>query len=954
ANGPLSVNKTNTSQTHIVDTAPGNMRDWVWQTATGEDGLPVIAMVRISGGKTSHDYYYVKWNGTEWVKTFLSNGGGHFHQTAGLEMCYSGGMAIDPDNTNIMYCSVPVEGVFGKVYEIIKYTMSDDGTEVVETEQITKHSRKNNVRPYVIGNSEGKNIRLTWMYGDYTDWIVSSSRPTAYGTAVHAEAPLPSMDVSIDDAVAEDDYSSIDGAFVSTKEIANIVEAELDGEFTVSADIYLDGDYEGTLLDLGVAELRVETWLTQYGATQSGDRARLILSLNGDDYFSSNVYGSSDCWRTYGRGTGGNYGVENYDEYINLTVTYDGDYVTVYRDGLVDIKAPYEGLILEDVTIGGFEGLADNVAVFDRVLNHDEIKTLADVNPEVEMPDAEGDVVISKKCVDVDGTVIKTETITLPAGADVYNFVPEATIKTDDAIYAYNYYEGVDNNYTVYYYKEKVYGENLISIDTLTRASDGAALGWEEVEGSTLDSSLTGTYVSPSTTGGGVAASTLRTFVPIEGGKTYYVSNVIYNTATSTQTDMNAVIASGDPVFGTFAGLVLYSDVDNGGVTGWTDGNSDATWVGTASSRRDGSYAPGYNRVEYVINTPAAAKTIFICYAAWGSTDLYYGDFVVREIKDAETTTVTFDGAETITNGTLALGEEGALPEGVIGYRVTNGDDVKFVGAGELEVQNGDVIETTDINISVVTGAQVRYGGGVDAEGKVSTGNGLRFIAQVDRSFVGEEVTGYGILISAEGSDDTIDIPAVKWQDGESQTIFTAAITDLVVGNYNRRFTATPYVTVQYEGGATAKIYAKDSITRSIYQVATGLLKNEDSDVVDGADTEYSTEDQGLYDVLNAYVNMVGVRLDMEEDGTFIARSEGKGAYTGDIFFDVESEKKSEGVYEITITPVASFANKVTIMSYWNEFVRINNNHSVVIEHISDSKINEDGSVTFTFTVPQN
>ena len=104
--------------------------------------------------------------------------------------------------------------------------------------------------------------------------------------------------------------------------------------------------------------------------------------------------------------------------------------------------------------------------------------------------------------------------------------------------------------------------------------------------------------------------------------------------------------------------------------------------------------------------------------------------------------------------------------------------------------------------------------------------------------------------------------------------------------------------------------------------------------------------------MLNAYVNMVGIRLDMKEDGTFTARNEGTGAYSGDIFFDVTAEKVSDGVYEVTVTPLDTFANKVTIMSYWNEFVRINNNHSKVAANISDSQFNEDGSVTFTFTVP--
>ena len=60
--------------------------------------------------RTPHDYYYAKWNGHEWKMTFLANAGGHFHQTPNLEKCYSAGMAIDPSNTNHVYCSLPVDG----------------------------------------------------------------------------------------------------------------------------------------------------------------------------------------------------------------------------------------------------------------------------------------------------------------------------------------------------------------------------------------------------------------------------------------------------------------------------------------------------------------------------------------------------------------------------------------------------------------------------------------------------------------------------------------------------------------------------------------------------------------------------------------------------------------------------------------------------------------------------
>lgn len=952
ANGTLSVNASDATQTSVVDTE--NMRDWVWQVAEGSDGNPVIAMVRINGGKTSHDYYYVKWNGSKWVKTFLANGGGHFHQTAGLEMCYSGGMAIDPDNTNVIYCSQPIEGVYGKVYEIVKYTMSDDGTTVESQEQITKNSKKNNVRPFVLANSEDKDIRLIWMHGDYYDWIVSSSRPNGYCTAVMAENPLPKKTVDLDDALINEDYFSAGGAFEATKNSASVKKASVSDEFSVSADIFLDGDYTGTIVDIGDVKVKVENKSTHYGATQTGDRARVVLEVKGEEYVTSNVYGSSDCWSTYGRGTGGNYGVEKYDGYVNHIITYDGENLTLYRNGLVDIKIAVQNVCLNNVEIGGFDGLADNVYVFDRVINRDEIRTIADAKAEAVYPDENGDVAFSIKYVDIDNSTIKTEEKTFPKGTDICKFSKGDKLVTENTEYVFDSYEEKNGVYTVKCHKTTEYGENLISLSSLTRASDGAALGWEEVSAKSVNPNADESDVYIHLTGdatGGHGQKTMRTFVPIEGGKTYLVENVIYNNKSSDMTwgAMSAVVATGDAVYGTHSGLTIYSHVEYGGTNSWS-AETTPTIIGSKPARADYNYPVGEHKASFVIKAPENAKNIMISYGAWGDTEYYYGDFSVREIKNVEITTITFDGKEQMTYGAITLGEDGNLPEGVVGYSVERGDVTKFVNAGELQVEDGDVITTARINVAMVDGAQVRYGAGLDENGKIKDDNGLRFIAQVDKSNEGDYIQGYGIKIQAEESENVKYVDATKWQD-EDETIFTVAITNLKITNYNRNYTATAYATVSYSDGTTAKVFAPSSTKRSIYKVATGILKNNNDNY---NDDEYTIENnKALYNVLNAYVNMVGVRLTMNSDGSFEARSDGAGKYTGEIFFDVQSEKLNDGVYRVTVTPLESFGNRVTIMDYWTEFVRINNNHTVVAANITDSVANDDGGVTFTFTVPK-
>ena len=423
----------------------------------------------------------------------------------------------------------------------------------------------------------------------------------------------------------------------------------------------------------------------------------------------------------------------------------------------------------------------------------------------------------------------------------------------------------------------------------------------------------------------------IKRYVPVEAGKTYLIS---YEAKHKTGSD---------------GGYIRTSLVDSLGASE-AENYTYPSYVGTE-----------WTTVERTFTATEDTDYVLFHFRWLGDSSnsgngpfWYFDNFRIVEVTDFEYTHVTLDGEEIITEGTLNLGVNGALPEGVIGYRITRGGETYFTPAGETKVQNGDVITTVYFNVSMVTGAQVRYGGGLDEEGKISSGNGLRFISHVDRSDVDDEVTAYGVRITTEDSDKFVDIEATNWQDGDSRTVFTTAITDLAPSNYNRKFTATPFVKVKYHDNSTQVILSEDSITRSIYQVAVGLLKN-DSDLTDGNDEGYDTSDHSLYEVLNAYVNMVGIRLTMKADGGFSARTEGTGAYSGDVFFDVASQEKSDGVYSITVTPVAeNFNNKVQIAAYWTEFIRINNNNKVVKECISNTNITSDGTITFDFTLPKS
>ena len=185
ADGVFNVNKQSSYASSypltIVDNT-SNIRNWVWQVVLDENENPVIAYPHIDDAKTTHVYWYARWTGSEWRRTWVQYGGHAFHQNWNqTERCYSGGMTIDPDNVTDLYLSIPTSGSeYNKdgVYEIWKYTINEAG-EVAGKEQITKNSAKNNSRPFVIPGSKNSPMRLAWMNGDYYYWMVNKNYPTA-------------------------------------------------------------------------------------------------------------------------------------------------------------------------------------------------------------------------------------------------------------------------------------------------------------------------------------------------------------------------------------------------------------------------------------------------------------------------------------------------------------------------------------------------------------------------------------------------------------------------------------------------------------------------------------------------------------------------------------------------------------------------------------------------------
>ena len=327
ADGTFNVNKTDSYASNypatIVDKTAG-IRNWVWQIALDSLEHPVIAYPHIDDGKTTHVYWYARWNGSSWKNTKVASAGHAFHQNWNqTERCYSGGMSLDPDHINDMYLSIPTkDGQFNKdgVYEIWKYTIDDEG-KVAGSEQITKNSPKNNARPYVIPGSKNSPMRVGWMQGDYYYWMVNKNYPLGYPTSLLCDYEW--QEESTKDESTTHPYCYCFGSGPSTLTLGFEMNAE---------------KYEGTLFTV----LDDVDYSVNLRYSINADDQYPELTVGGKTYKSQNRLFTSDNWAYNSTGTSGDNHPTKLTTWV-LTLTYDGHMLTTYRNGFVDQVIEIEG-----------------------------------------------------------------------------------------------------------------------------------------------------------------------------------------------------------------------------------------------------------------------------------------------------------------------------------------------------------------------------------------------------------------------------------------------------------------------------------------------------------------------------------------------------------------------------------------------------------------------------------
>ncbi len=150
--------------TMVYNATEESGRAWIYDITADKNGNPVIAYARYPE-ETEHLYHYTVYDDKKWKDQFLCNSGKWFPQTPEgahePEPHYSGGMAIHPLNTKIIYISREINGIF----EIEKWESKNNKS--WKKTAITSNSEYDNVRPVIPKNMrKGDQTILLWMVNE--------------------------------------------------------------------------------------------------------------------------------------------------------------------------------------------------------------------------------------------------------------------------------------------------------------------------------------------------------------------------------------------------------------------------------------------------------------------------------------------------------------------------------------------------------------------------------------------------------------------------------------------------------------------------------------------------------------------------------------------------------------------------------------------------------------------
>lgn len=140
---------------------------------------------------------------------------------------------------------------------------------------------------------------------------------------------------------------------------------------------------------------------------------------------------------------------------------------------------------------------------------------------------------------------------------------------------------------------------------------------------------------------GANGSATIRRYVPVDSGKSYYVSYYTYSTKQNGG-EFTSAVATKSNGFSAQAGGNILSYLDYGGWSSWSGGDSAASVTGTLTDEVKVNHPAGLTKYEYVVYVPndtvnsIVGKYIMLSFGAWSELNTnYYSDFEVYEATPA-------------------------------------------------------------------------------------------------------------------------------------------------------------------------------------------------------------------------------------------------------------------------------------------------------------------------------
>lgn len=336
--------------------APGNHSSWVWDAGVDSDGNPAVVYATFPS-TLSHEYRYARWDGSTWQDYHVADAGRHIEEQ-GVELHYSAGIAMDPDDPDVLYaCFGPGES--GGLTRL----ETDTGGRTWAATDVTDRVVGTQLRPVVPRNAS-EEVPVLWLAGWYPS--MHTSQTVLHGLPTDGTGGSLNVDGSRGVSLGANQYEShhfTDGVFDG--------QDESDG----SSELVSDGVSLSALL-------RVVDFKTHGTVVNFGGAIRLDVARTTGDAVEFSIAGSDECCLT--SWTGATAG-----DWQFIEGRWDGKTLSLLVEGEIVDEQPFEGPLEFEEGTGwtlcrdahlmgtGFNGAVREIRLYNRPTTAEESHRLA-------------------------------------------------------------------------------------------------------------------------------------------------------------------------------------------------------------------------------------------------------------------------------------------------------------------------------------------------------------------------------------------------------------------------------------------------------------------------------------------------------------------------------------------------------------------------------------------------